>query len=454
MFEKKEITGMEFSEVLGPAPVYESGNIVHEAAIVQMIGYKRSIDSKSVFCSADVSGRVSFSILTEDLRIELAYKIENAHFNRIKRILPLGKSPFVATFSENEQVKIWNAYEGYLSYILNQYKISLDVDFCLCDDNRFLGMVSSQGVVKLYGVEFNANSKNVYCPGLVVERKVAETVNPRTKFVIECSNRIEIPFLSVLMWEEGSVGLTMFILQLRTLETEKIRIGGGLHWLREPSLATLELMNFKTRKDLEVIDDWEEYYTGVKTLVYDQLTGALAKLGQVSNASIAEEERFSRVGCYDGRVIFVLDMSDNVYPHTAYFVDQKLQYLCIQGAGHAQETVLGEEAGLVDKLSLPPSGWMNDKQSSQKSSSSKPSLPKPSNSNGEPSEANPSSKKSGVSSKSKVSTPKVPTGSGEEEASVSRPGTMSSKSPSSKRLPSQKGSSSSAKKKLPVVKAK
>jgi hypothetical protein len=344
MFEQTDLLDKEYTDAMFPASVYESGNIVHEAAISHLVGYYRSIDKKFVLCSADIAGRVSFSILTQDKRIELSYKNPQAHYNAISRVYPLGKSPFVATFAPNEPVKIWNTVDKYLSLIINQFKVNSDLDFCLCDNSQYAMIIGAGSNLESHKLEYTNVSKNVFDLGVLAKRKVLQSSPTNVQYRLESPNRIELPYLSLLVAEEETNTIQVFILSLGTLETLAVKSAGGFTLLKQPGLYSTDLANFKDVGSLEYIDSWEEYYSNVRVLLYDQIKGDLLTYKLETRGAIELDQRLPSIGCYSGKPVMVLDLLAGDFPHLRLCADVKLEYLCISGSSYNSGGPFDEDA--------------------------------------------------------------------------------------------------------------
>ena len=91
--------------------------------------------------------------------------------------------------------------------------MSTDLDICLCDRSRYLAAINSSGMLEMHQLDFADNSKNVFSNGVAVRKKVYEIVNSsKTVMMLECCNRIELPFMSLLVREAASPGFSVFIL--------------------------------------------------------------------------------------------------------------------------------------------------------------------------------------------------------------------------------------------------
>lgn len=293
-----------------------------------MAGYRRSIDKNQVLCSSDMSGTVSFSVLTEDMRLELGYKVPQAHFGPVKRLLPIGKSPFVITFVEEEPIKVWNTFDKYLCLVVNQYRVQPDVDCCLVDDNRYIGAINVAGVFEMHSLEFANNTKNILAEATGQKKKFGDLKPHSSKIIIECANRIELPFFSVLIVDEQQ-GMQLHICHITSLDTVMVKVGGlDALGIVTPSMCDFQVQNFKNVKKLERYDQWEEYYSNVKVLAYDPVSGDLIRCGEIlpARAELKEQMRSKSIGTHMGRPIFLVDLSKN--PPTTYLVDIKGQYLC------------------------------------------------------------------------------------------------------------------------------
>lgn len=331
MFKEDELVAKEYMDNMAPVCMYQSDNIIHDSPVCYLVSYLRFIDKRYVVCSADVSGRLCFSILTDDNRIELQYKNNQVHFNPIKRMIPLGKSAFVATFAENEPIKIWNTSEKYLSLIINQFKINNDLDFCLCDASSYSLTVNRSGSVECHKLEFSNLSKNVFDQGVVISRKIVQDLPLKFKMVLESSNRIELPYLSLLVANEVDCSLQVYILHLQTLDILAVKVGGGFPLLAQSGLFEIDIQNFKNIQLLEYIDSWEEYYQNVQIILYDHIKGDLHMLRMTDRGQIEEDRKLIYIGAYSGKPVMHIDLKKGGYPHLMLCADLSLEYLCLNG---------------------------------------------------------------------------------------------------------------------------
>ena len=68
-------------------------------------------------------------------------------------------------------------------------------------------------MIEMHQLDFADNSKNVFSNGVSVRKKVCEVANSsRTVLILECCNRIELPFMSLLVRETDSPGFCVYIL--------------------------------------------------------------------------------------------------------------------------------------------------------------------------------------------------------------------------------------------------
>lgn len=331
MFHEAELVAKEYMDNMAPACVYQSDNIIHDAPISNLVSYRRFNDKKYVVCSADISGRLCFSVLTQDNRIELQYKNNQVHFSLIKRIIPLGKSPFVATFAENEPIKIWNTSEKYLSLIINQFKINSDQDFCLCDDSNYTMTINRSGKIECHKLEFTNLSKNVFDQGVTISKKVVQIPPSKFKMVLESPNRIELPYLSLLVSNEDNCSMQVYILHMQTLDILALKVGGGFPLLNQPGLFEVCLVNFKNVYLLEHIDSWQEYYQNVHVIMYDHIKGDMFTLKLGDSGQIEDDQKMIYIGAYSGKPVMHIDLRKGQSPHLMYCADLSLEYLCLSG---------------------------------------------------------------------------------------------------------------------------
>ena len=138
--------------------IYESFNTIHSISINNIHVYKRY--DTYVICSSDISNRLSYSMYSNGM-ISLHYTIHNAHSSSIRKIISLGRSSFVVTYSMNDHIKIWNIIDKYLCIVVDQYTIYTPYDICISTDSMYICSICDNNTIRTYNMQYTIVSSNI-----------------------------------------------------------------------------------------------------------------------------------------------------------------------------------------------------------------------------------------------------------------------------------------------------
>lgn len=161
------VEGLRLNEHL-----YESSYTMHSTSVSLLVMH--SHQNRLVLCSSDIGYNLAFSHLDEDgLGLQLHYRVPQAHAGKIVRLISLSRSAFVASFGEEDRVKIWNATEKYLALIVDQYNSNRILDVCAFNDDRFL-CIGYGNMLNIHRLEYTTTSRAIRS-SLISSIKTAST---------------------------------------------------------------------------------------------------------------------------------------------------------------------------------------------------------------------------------------------------------------------------------------
>lgn len=128
----QKVLNQEYTQGTLPLAFFSTEDVVHRAAIGQMLFYERASDKMGVVIASDNKGTISIHCFNASQRsLEYQYKLERIHFYPIKLLQSISKSNFILTFARGEKLKVWNTKEGFLSTQLEGVQVDFDVSVCL-----------------------------------------------------------------------------------------------------------------------------------------------------------------------------------------------------------------------------------------------------------------------------------------------------------------------------------
>lgn len=281
-----------------------------------MQGYRRSADKNIVICSADIAATLAFSLLTSDLRIELFYKIKMAHSTILSRIKHLGAAPFTATMSESEPLKIWSNSEKYLSLIISQHGGSADADFCICDSNRSVAIITTSGLLYLYRLVFNTVSKNIFLEDSPAKKRSFEQ---KVSAVLESPNRMEMPYFSALIIGKQA---HFHLIKLETLASVQIvaidtgPFGGAVGM----GFCEFTIWSDMDPREIQLPESHREYFESLRLTVFQELRKELTQYKLGPNG-LVEQGMYSRCASLSGKSVLAVD--SHVEAFKMRYVDAK-----------------------------------------------------------------------------------------------------------------------------------